>query len=75
MMDRSDEKRDDRAEDRADDGYNPLGIGNANPPRDRVQPDDEHGAGVENAPGSAHPGSRASIDMGAGGTGTEIERD
>jgi hypothetical protein len=87
MMDRSDEKRDEGLDhDRTDSTYNPLGIGNANPPRDRVRPgpeDDEESAGVDETGAGSRPGSReiqrspgaTSIDMGAGGTGTELERD
>lgn len=86
-MDRSDEKRDNRAGERPDETYNPLGIGNANPPRDRVQRDVEgaevEGADVDDTGGRTRAGTReiqrspgaTSIDMGAGGTGTEIERD
>jgi hypothetical protein len=79
-MDRTDEKRDERTDERDDSSYNPLGIGNLNPPRDKVRRDDDT-VGVEET--GSRPGSReiqrspgaTSIDMGAGGTGTEIERD
>jgi hypothetical protein len=89
-MDRNDEKRDDRTDDRTDNTYNPLGIADANPPRDRVPSEgerahedvDDEGVGTAGGVGS-RAGSReiqrspgaTGIDMGAGGTGTEIERD
>ena len=84
-MDRSDEKREDRTTDRDDSSYNPLGIGNAIPPRDRVRRDDndDDTAGAADAETRSRAGTReiqrspgaTSIDMGAGGTGTEIERE
>lgn len=81
-MDRSDEARE-RQEERetpSRDGGT-LGIADAKPPRDRVpskdrtgalRDTDETGAGtreVQRTPGAT------GIDMGAGGTGTDIERD
>ncbi len=58
-----------------------LGIGDANPPRDHV-PSKDNSLGVTDTDTPGHAGSRevqrspgaTSIDMGAGGTGTDIER-
>lgn len=82
-MDRSDEKRDERTIDRDDSSYNPLGIGNATPPRDHVPEREDDTVGVVDTAAGSRAGTReiqrspgaTSIDMGAGGTGTEIERD
>ncbi len=77
--DRSDE-RDDRSDDTPPAG-DVLGIGRANPPHDHV-PSKDNSIGVTDTDTSGHAGSRevqrspgaTSIDMGAGGTGTDIER-
>lgn len=86
--DRSDDRPDDRSDDRpdatSDDDRAPsgdvLGIGRANPPRDHVPSSDDHVGLTETETGRAgsrevqrSPGA-TSIDMGAGGTGTDIER-
>jgi hypothetical protein len=87
-MDRPDERRDrhDHDDEGERDTHDPrdegvLGIGDANPPRDRV-PREGDRALRDEAPES-RPGSRdveqtpgaTGIDMGAGGTGTDVERD
>lgn len=81
-MDRSDEARERREEEEtpARDGGT-LGIADANPPRDRVPAREDKGALRETDEPEAGarevqrtPGATG-IDMGAGGTGTDLERD
>jgi hypothetical protein len=83
----ADEGRVDRPRDRDEDARDErkpagdvLGIADANPPRDHVPSRDDSVGLTESETG--RPGSRevqrspgaTSIDMGAGGTGTDIER-
>ncbi|HSL20782.1 MAG TPA: hypothetical protein VK886_04550 [Vicinamibacterales bacterium] len=85
-MDRPDERRDQR-EDRHEDEAparpdSTLGIHDANPPRDKVPGRGETDRALDRDR-TERPGSRevrrapdaTSIDMGAGGSGTEVERD
>lgn len=80
-MDRSDEKRDDNIDERTDVDRDPglLGIADANPPRDHVPGGEHVGREIEtDRPGTREvqrsPGA-TSVDMGAGGTGTDVDRD
>lgn len=75
------ERHDERREEEAVRPDGVLGIGDANPPRDPVPSDGRGVKGVEvntDRPGSreVQRGSGATgIDMGAGGEGTDVDRD